>query len=271
MSETKNTKLISVIMAAHDSERYIAQSIESILAQTYPRWELLICDDASTDGTYEIASRFAKEDDRITLLRNQSNRGAAATRNRCIESAVGDYIAIQDDDDVSEPDRLEKLMERMEREGCDFVSCGHYLFDESGRYAECLPEEEYPTKGSFLAGMPFCHAATLFTKACLGRVDGYRVSQQTIRNEDYDLFMRLYARGSRGCNISDVLYGYRVDAAALKRRTFRFRIDECRVRASGFKALGILFPLGWLYVLRPMAAHIYQQLKPARQGRGASL
>lgn len=271
MSETKEHKLISVIMAAHDSERYIARSIESIQAQTYPHWELVICDDASSDGTFEIASRYAEKDERITVLQNLSNLGAAAARNRCIEAAAGDCIAVQDDDDVSEPARLERLMERMDRGDCDFVSCGHYLFDESGKYAECLPEEEHPTKGSFLPGLPFCHAATLFTKACLREVHGYRVSRQTVRNEDYDLFMRLYARGFRGCNISDVLYGYRVDAAALKRRTFRYRIDECKVRAYGFRALGILFPLGWLYVLRPMAAHVYQRIRPPRRGKGASL
>ena len=271
MSETKDSKLISVIMAAHDSEKYIAESIESILAQTYPCWELVICDDASSDGTFEIISGYAEKDRRITVLQNQSNHGAAATRNRCIEASRGEYIAVQDDDDVSEPDRLERLMERIKRDRCDLVSSGHYLFDGSGKYAVCLPEEEYPTKRSFLSGMPFCHAATLFTRECLDKVGGYRVSRETVRNEDYDLFMRLYAGGASGCNVPDVLYGYRVDAAALKRRTFRFRMGECRIRAQGFRALGILFPFGWLYVLRPIAAHLYQRIRPARPGKGGSL
>ena len=94
------------------------------------------------------------------------------------------------------------------------------------------------------------------------------MSPETASNEDYDLFMRLYAAGFRGCNVPEVLYGYRVDEAALRRRTFRARIDECRVRAYGFRRLGILFPRGWLYVLRPIAAHLYWRIRPAGQGRG---
>ncbi len=269
--ERKNGKLISVIMAAHDAEKYIAESVASIQAQTYPHWELVICDDASSDGTYEILSRYAEKDPRITVLRNDSNRGAAATRNRCIEASRGEYIAVQDGDDVSEPNRLEVLLERMERGGCDFVSSAHYLFDGSGRYAVDIPQEEYPTRRSFLPGLPFCHAATLFTRGCLEKVNGYRVSPETVRNEDYDLFMRLYAAGFRGCNVQDVLYGYRVDAAALQRRRFRFRIMECKVRAYGFRRLGILFPLGWLYVLRPVAAHLYRRIRPVQTEKRAGL
>lgn len=269
--ETKNGKLISVIMAAYEAEKYIAESIESIREQTWPQWELVICDDASSDGTYEILLRYAEQDERITVLRNDRNLGAAATRNRCIQGSRGDYIAVQDGDDVSEPDRLAVLMARMERGGCDFVSSAHYLFDEGGRYRTDVPREEYPGKGSFLSGLPFCHAATLFTRACLDAVQGYRVSPETARNEDYDLFMRLYAAGYKGCNVQEVLYGYRVDEAALRRRTFRARISECRVRAYGFRRLGILFPLGWLYVLRPIAAHLYWRVRPAGQGRGTGL
>ena len=154
--ETKNGKLISVIMAAYEAEKYIAESIESIREQTWPRWELVICDDASSDGTYEILQRYAEQDERITVLRNERNLGAAAARNRCIRESRGDYIAVQDGDDVSEPDRLAVLMARLARGGCDFVSSGHYLFDDGGRYGTDVPREEYPDEASALEQISLC-------------------------------------------------------------------------------------------------------------------
>ena len=235
-------------------------AIESIQSQTYSNWELIICDDASTDDTFEIIKHYEEADSRIKVIRNDSNLGASLSRNRCIDSSSGDYIAIQDADDVSLPERLELLSRALEMGHFDFVSCAHYLFDDLGVYSIYNPTEEYPTKHSFLKGMPFCHAATLFTKECLTSVNGYRVDKDTIRNEDYDLFMRLYANGFRGCNIMDILYGYRVDKAALKRRSFKYRVDECIVRIKGFKELNILFPYGWIYVLKPILAYCYQRL-----------
>lgn len=91
-------------------------------------------------------------------------------------------------------------------------------------------------------------------------VNGYRVSKETRRGQDYDMFMRLYAMGFCGCNISDVLYGYRVDKNTLSRRKFEYRIDECIIRYKGFKSLGLL-PKGLLYVLKPIAAYVIQIIK----------
>lgn len=254
-------KLISVIMAAYNSDSYLAECIESIRAQTYPNWELIICDDASTDNTLTIAKHYESIDSRIKVIHNDHNLRAGTSRNKCIELCKGDYIAIQDADDISNPNRLLLLLRKIQEEKTDFVSCAHYLFDDNGRYADYIPKEEFPTKRSFLSGMPFCHAATLFTKACLTNVNGYRVSQHTVRNEDYDLFMRLYAKGYKGCNLLDILYGYRVDKATKRRRTFRFRIDECIIRAEGFRKMGILYPFGWIYIFRPLVAHLYQIIK----------
>ena len=194
------------------------------------------------------------------MTHNDSNMFAGHSRNRCISNSNGYYIAIQDADDVAEKNRLELLVDTIEREQCDFVSSGHYLFDDEGIYKRNIPRIKTPQKEDFLFDIPFCHAATLFTKECLNAVGGYRVSKETRRGQDYDMFMRLYAKGYKGINIDDLLYGYRVDRNTISRRKFKYRIDECVIRYKGFKGLGLL-PKALPYVLKPIPAYIIQQLR----------
>lgn len=252
--------LVSVVVAAYNAEAHIRECISSIMSQTYHNWELIICDDHSSDKTADIIKEFQSIDKRIKMIQNEKNMRAGASRNRCIEICKGDMVMIQDADDVCSEDRIEKLVSRISLDDVDFVSSGHYLFDDNGKYKTIVMPTEFPEKKDFLFGMPFCHAATLFKKECLMRVNGYRVSKETRRGQDYDLFMRLYANGYHGCNIADVLYGYRVDKNTISRRKFEYRIDECIIRYKGFKALG-LFPKGIFFVFKPIAAHIIQVIK----------
>lgn len=255
-----NRDLVSVVVAAYNAEAHISECIESILRQTYTNWELIICDDCSTDRTVEIVEAYQKREPRIKLLQNKENMRAGASRNKCIEISQGKFVMIQDADDVCAEDRMEKLVDRIQKGNMDFVSSGHYLFDDGGEYKTVVGSNEYPKKEDFLFGTPFCHAATLFRKECLEKANGYRVSKETRRGQDYDLFMRLYALEFCGCNIPDVLYGYRVDKNTLSRRKFEYRIDECIIRYKGFKSLGLL-PKGMLYVFKPIAAYFIQLIR----------
>ena len=103
--------LISVIMPAYNTEQYIGEAIQSILDQTYTHFELVICDDGSTDNTYEIAQEYARIDSRIILFRNRKNIGNLRTTNFLFEQCSGEFIAVQDADDVSLPHRLIKSID----------------------------------------------------------------------------------------------------------------------------------------------------------------
>ena len=116
--------LVSVLMPVYNAEKYLAASIGSILAQTYGDFELLICDDASTDGSLEIVRSF--DDTRMTLLTNRENLGNAATRNRLIEHASGEYVAVLDADDTAEPDRLARQVDFLERNP-EIGLCGSWV------------------------------------------------------------------------------------------------------------------------------------------------
>ncbi|WP_279123316.1 glycosyltransferase family 2 protein [Holdemania filiformis] len=107
----RNYGIVSIIMPTYNAAAYIVESINSVLKQTYPFWELIIVDDCSNDDTYEIEKDFI--DDRIRLLRNDRNSGAAISRNYALREASGKWVAFLDGDDVWIPDKLEKQIEFM--------------------------------------------------------------------------------------------------------------------------------------------------------------
>ena len=118
---------ISVIMSAKDSQSTIADSISSILLQTYENLELLIMDDASTDKTSEIISKFVAKDNRVKMYQNKINLGLTASLNILIKNSSGLFIARQDSDDISLPERLEKQMDFMIRKKFRWMYYKSYL------------------------------------------------------------------------------------------------------------------------------------------------
>lgn len=118
--EAQNNALISIVMPSYNTEKYISESINSVLAQTYTNWELIIVDDCSTDNTDEIIKPFLS-DERIKYLKNEKNSGAAISRNYALREAKGKYIAFLDSDDTWEPEKLEKQVRFMEENGYKFT------------------------------------------------------------------------------------------------------------------------------------------------------
>lgn len=256
-----NNPLISIIIPVYNAASYIDDCINSLLTQTYQNIEIFLCDDCSTDNSREFLKKY-ESNPRCKVLYNDNNLRQAATRNRCIQIASGDYIMMQDADDISTPDRIEKLLAGFDdSKKLDFVSSSCFLFDGNGKYGSIHKNNTYPQQKDLLKGIPFVHASTLFKREALNAVGGYRISKMTRRGEDYDLIMRLYAAGFRGKNIDDELYGYRVDKDCYSRRTFTARIDEIKIRFYGYKANHILLPFGILYMFKPLAAYFYQIIK----------
>ena len=106
---------VSVIMGTYNGEKTLDAAIQSICDQTFTDWEFIICDDCSTDGTWEKILKWEKKDSRIKGVRNSQNMKIAASSNRCIALAEGSYIAKMDDDDVSYSTRLEKQVQFLEQ------------------------------------------------------------------------------------------------------------------------------------------------------------
>lgn len=245
-------KKISVIMGIYNCAATLSEAVGCILAQTYPNWELILCDDGSRDDTYALAQSLQQQyPEKITLLRNDTNRGLNYTLNRCLEHASGSFIARMDGDDICDPRRLEREMSVLEENPeLSIVSCDMAFFDESGSWGK-ISHPTDPRKEDFPRESPFCHAPCLVRREAYDAVDGYSVSDKLLRVEDYHLWIKMYAHGFRGRNIHEALYQMRDDRNAYSRRRFRYRLNEAYVKLLAVKMLKLP---AWMavYALRPV-------------------
>lgn len=127
--------LVSIITPAYNAAAYIAETIESVLAQTYTNWEMLIVNDCSKDNTPEIVESYAAKDKRIKLINLKQNSGAAVARNTAIQNAKGRYIAFLDSDDLWKKEKLQKQIQFMQRNGYAFTFTNY-------QYLKLKPDEK---------------------------------------------------------------------------------------------------------------------------------
>lgn len=125
-------ELVSIIMPSYNTAKYIAETVQSVLAQTYQDWELIIVDDCSTDDTDEVIKPFLC-DSRIRYFKNEKNSGAAVSRNRALREAKGKWIAFLDSDDLWLPEKLEKQIAFMEENGYHFSYTDYMEIDEASK------------------------------------------------------------------------------------------------------------------------------------------
>ena len=250
---------ISVIMGVYNCKDYegLKTSVLSIINQTFQDWELLICNDGSTNNTLYLLNQIAKLDNRIKILSYEKNRTLAGALNFCLEHTNGEYIARQDAGyDISEKDRFEKQIKfLMKNKEYDFVGSNMKVFDGNGFEGQVILPEKI-AKADFLWNSPVSHPSIIARKSAYEKVGGYRISKETRRCEDYDLFMRMYSVGLKGYNIQENLYHYRIVLDNKKKyRPMKYRIDEAVVRYKGFKAMGILLR-GIPYIFKPIVIGI---------------
>ncbi len=263
--------MISVIISSYNPripERLNA-ALDSIRAQTLTDWELLLWDDGSDAQGALLLQQAAQADPRIRLFRGPENRGLAFGLNQCLSRARGTLIARMDDDDISEPERLEKQVRYLQAHPeADWVGTQAWLFDDNGiwgsHHAEPLPGER-----DYLRYSPFIHPSVMFRREALERAGGYLELPLTQRCEDYELFMRMAAMGMQGHNLPEKLLRYREDRSKLMKRTFRSCYREMIVRIRGFRSLGYRSPRAAAAAVKPMlvwAAALMPQLAQRLRG-----
>jgi glycosyltransferase EpsE len=233
---------VSVIIGIYNCASTLVESLDSIAKQTYTDWEMILCDDGSTDDTLQLAREWARRDPRAKVLVNERNLGLARTLDRCIAEARGELLARQDGDDISEPDRLAKLVAALDAHPeIAVVSSWMTCFDENGVWG-MVRTRQFPTAEDFLSGSPICHAPCMMRRAPVVAVGGYSAEPWVLRAQDYYLWFRLYAAGYRAMNLQEPLYRVRDDQNARSRRTLAARVNETKVRWKGFRMLGLLWP-----------------------------
>lgn len=131
MENTTNT-LVSIITPIYDCEKYIRQTIDSVLAQTYSNWELILADDCTPDNSAEIIAEYAEKDNRIKYIKLPQNGGAALARNAALDQAKGRYIAYLDADDIWLPTKLERQIDFMTKNNVVFTCCDYEKIEQDG-------------------------------------------------------------------------------------------------------------------------------------------
>ena len=234
--------LVSVIIPTYNCEDYITKCVESIENQTYKNIEIVICDDCSKDNTREVIKDLEKKYNNIVVLYNDKNLKAAATRNKCIEVAKGEFIAIQDADDYSALNRIEKEVDfLLKNANIDYVCAGAFIFEDDKICGKRVAQEKVLEDKDFCKGMPCIHGTALFRRSAIEKVKGYRVDKMTVRGQDFDMIVRMQINNLKGYRMSECLYYYREDVNAFKRRKFKNRFNEYKMRKMYYKQLNLTF------------------------------
>lgn len=222
--------LVSVLMAVYNCEKTVEDAIKCIQDQTYNNWELIIVDDCSNDNTYNVVQRLSINDSRIKVFKNDTNKTLAPSLNVCANYASGSFFARMDGDDICDNTRFEKEMAvLLSHPEFAVVSCSLKFFDENGEYGKVL-YKECPQKEDFARTSPICHAGCIIRKDVFEQLGGYDESPAVERIEDYDLWIRLYNEGYQAYNLQEYLYSMRDDRNAIKRKKFKYRVNEYRLR-----------------------------------------
>jgi glycosyltransferase EpsE len=259
---------VSVLIGLYNCASTVEESLDSVACQTYTDWEMLLCDDGSTDNTLQVARDWAKREPRARVLANDRNLGLARTLDRCIAESHGELLARQDGDDISAPDRFAKLVGALDTHPeIAVVSSWMSCFDQNGVWG-MVRTSPFPEPRDFLRGSPVCHAPCMMRRAPVLAVGGYGAQPWILQVEDLFLWFRLYSAGHKAINLQEPLYRMRDDENARNRRTLARRFNETRVRWKGFGMLG----LPWhkrLWAVRPilvwaLPSGVYRRLHAKR-------
>ncbi|MDD3038171.1 glycosyltransferase family 2 protein [Bacteroides sp.] len=210
--------LISIITPNYNCEEYIGRTIESVLSQTYQNWEMLIQDDCSTDKSIEIAMSYAKKDSRIKIKINTQRSGAAITRNNAIERSKGEYLAYLDSDDIWLPTKIEKQLDFMIKNNCDFsFACYEHISEEGKSLLKQAQVIKHLTYNKMLMHCwPGC--LTVMYKQNLN----HKIYAEDIKkNNDHALFLRVLKYCKNAMGMDECLALYRIRKGSISRNKWK--------------------------------------------------
>lgn len=204
ISRQSQNLLVSVVLPTYNGSRYLAESLESILAQTYPYWELIVVDDASTDETPDIIARYSGRDARIRYVRHEQNRRLPAALNTGFAASRGDYLSWTSDDNRYHPQALATMVGVLDaRPEVDFVYAGFDIVDDAGHF---IGHHSAQPPDAFLRGET-SNACFLYRRDVYEQLGNY--AEDVFLAEDYEYWLRVLLGGYHMLALPDSLYDYR--------------------------------------------------------------
>ena len=219
-------ELVSIIMPSWNTGNFIAESIQSVINQTYKNWELIIVDDCSTDNTDEVVSFY--KDQRIKYLKNEKNSGAAITRNKALREAQGEWIAFLDSDDLWAPEKLEHQINFMKNNGYN-LSFTEY---------EKIDEESKPLN-VYVSGPEMVNKRKMYNYDYIGQLTmmystkafGLIQIKDIKKNNDYAIRLQLYKKdGTCAYLLKENLAKYRVRKVSISHDKFKKKFKHFSVK-----------------------------------------
>lgn len=205
-----DNKLVSIITPLYNSERFVGKTIESVLAQTYTNWEMIVVNDGSKDKGADVVRQYAAKDKRIRLI-EQPNGGCASARNHGLREAQGRYYAFLDSDDYWDSTFLEKQLHFMAEKNAAIVTCSVRRVDEEGK--EILRPQKVPERMDYYDILKSCNLPCLATLIDASRLHDIRFREE-LRNlrDDYALWLSLMKQTDYAYGNQEVLANYRLSA-----------------------------------------------------------
>ena len=197
--------LVSIITPAYNAAEYIVETIESVLAQTYPKWEMLIVNDCSKDNTVEIVQSYAAKDNRIKLINLKQNSGAAVARNTAIQNAKGRYIAFLDSDDIWKKEKLQKQLAFMQQNGYEFTFTAYEHFKDRKENIQNLVK--VPKSLNYKQALKGNQIACLTVILDRNQILNIEFSKQ--KHEDYILWLNILKQGITAYGLNETFALYR--------------------------------------------------------------
>lgn len=231
---------VSVIMAVYNCADTINKAIDSILAQTYENWVMIICDDGSTDATWDILNQYrAQYPDRFVLMQNEENKKLPYSLNRCLTQVDTELVARMDGDDWSAPERFEKQVHFLQTHPeYDLVGTGIRV-STGNEVLTTIIQPLTPVPEDMLHCNCFSHATIMTYKRVYDALDGYSSDPSVERCEDLDLWSRFFAAGFHGYNLPDELYTILEDENAVRRRDLRNRLNTAKTLNNAYKRMNL--------------------------------
>ncbi len=258
--------MISIIMSVYNAEKYLKESLESILSQTYKNFEFIIVEDCSSDSSLNILKEYAMQDQRIILIENKRNLGLTKNLNKAIKISKRKYIARMDADDISEKNRLEEQIKFLENNHeIDILGTFSKNINELG---EVIGRRKAPIKHEDILKLlpkvnPIAHPTVMFRKSSLKQIGGYNEAYR--KCQDYELWFRAASFGLKMHNIPNFLMKYRMNDNYVTRKSWEYRKTDIKIRLKGYKELRLSHPK-YIYLLIPiilacMPSSFYSLLK----------
>lgn len=198
-------KLVSIIMPTYNCAKFIGKTIESVIAQTYENWELIIVDDCSKDNTEEVVSKY--KDNRIKYHRLENNSGAAVARTEAMKKARGSYMAFLDSDDLWKKDKLEKQLEFMNKNNYNFTCTEYEQIDEEGnKLNKVIKVKKRADYNRILLDCPVGNSTVMYNVEKLGK---FEVPNIRKRNDDA-LWLQILKKEKYIYGMPDILMEYRI-------------------------------------------------------------